>query len=78
MPAKFGPYPANRSTATIEESRADGYQTGRGWKLTWRPGGPWVCKNNYSADQNWNDYCSHTAACNRIWLESFDAGRSAA
>ena len=61
---------------TAEHAYANGLETGRGWTDKYRPGGPWIPKDNSGySDLAWTSYCAAMAENNAQWLEGFDDGR---
>jgi hypothetical protein len=61
----------------LDESYADGFETGQNWKESYRPGGPWF----YHAEHRDSDKHKALAAQLRgqhdAWLQGFDDARAA-
>ena len=75
MPLMFGKYGPLQSA---EEAYKDGYETGLTWgNLNWVPGGPWICKQGYTQDIAWKNFCDQTKLNNSEWLRGWSDGRKA-
>jgi len=59
----------------LEESYMDGYETGRNWRESYRPGGPWY----YTASERDSDRSKALAAQRQgehdAWMQGFDDGK---
>jgi hypothetical protein len=73
----FGKYPAGGFEAkTLEQSRAEGFETGLTWNQNYVPGGPFVHAPGefMRDDKDWQAYCHHTVTCHQVWMEGFHDG----
>ena len=68
MFGKYGPLPS------AEEAYEDGFKTGMAWDANYTPGGPWICKESYSQDIAWRNFCDQTKLNNSEWLRGWRDG----
>lgn len=67
--------PFKKTKIDLKKAFSEGLDTGRNWKSTYRPGGPFVCNVGHDRDPEWAEYCRLSAERNRQWLLGFDQGR---